>query len=212
MVHYAGFAETVDRTKYLSESEVKQLRSSTEAHALQDIKYGRLSGLRRWMLVDLALSTGLRVSEIWRLKISDVDLRRGSLSITRSKKKRKKVETLAISKELKKHLKKYITYMVVDSRLRDNETGKLFKSKSKKGLMTTQCLQLMWKAAVKRAGLPRSITIHCARHTLAVHLLKKTKNLRLVQKQLGHASPVITAALYADVSFEDMQESLNNLY
>jgi len=162
------------------------------------------------MLVDLALNTGLRVSEILRLKLSDVDLKRGSLSIIRSKKKRKKVEILAISKELVKHLKQYFALMTVDKRLVDEENGKLFIGK--RGPITTQGLQVMWKAAVKRAGLPRSITIHCARHTLAVHLLKKTKNLRLVQKQLGHASPVITAALYADVSFEDMQESLDKLY
>lgn len=201
---------TVDRTKYMSEQETKRLRSITEAHALQDVQSGRLSGPKRWMLVDLALGTGLRVSEICNMKISDVDLKRGSLSITRAKKKIKKVETLAISRELKKHLKEYITYMVVDSRLRDDKTGKLFSGKQ--GPLTRQGLQQIWKAAIKHAGLPRELSIHSARHTLAVHLLKKTKNLRLVQKQLGHASPVITAALYADVSFEDMQESLTGIY
>lgn len=194
----------------MSEQEVKQLRSTTEAHALQDIQYGRLSGPKRWMIVDLALSTGLRVEEMWKLKISDVDLKRGSLSITRSKKKIKKVETLAISKELVKHFKQYFALMTVDRRLVDEETGKLFYGK--RGPLTRQGLQVMWKAAIKRAGLPRVLSIHSARHTLAVHLLKKTKNLRLVQKQLGHATPVITATLYADVSFEDMQESLNKLY
>ena len=58
----------------------------------------------------------------------------------------------------------------------------------------------------------REITIHCARHTLAVLLLKKTGNLRQVQKQLGHASPATTANMYADISFEDMQDGLNGLY
>ncbi len=56
------------------------------------------------------------------------------------------------------------------------------------------------------------MSIHCARHTLAVYLLKKTSNLRLVQKQLGHASPVTTANMYADVSFEDMQEGVTGVY
>ena len=56
------------------------------------------------------------------------------------------------------------------------------------------------------------LSIHSARHTLAVHLLKKKGNLRMVQKQLGHASPTTTAAMYADVSFEDMQEGPNGLY
>jgi hypothetical protein len=47
---------------------------------------------------------------------------------------------------------------------------------------------------------------------LAVYLLKKTKNLRQVQKQLGPASPATTANMYADISFEDMQEGVNGLY
>ncbi|MHC4540370.1 MAG: tyrosine-type recombinase/integrase [Planctomycetota bacterium] len=49
-------------------------------------------------------------------------------------------------------------------------------------------------------------------HTIAVQLLKKTGNLRLVQKQLGHASPATTANMYADISFEDMQNGVTGLY
>jgi len=45
-----------------------------------------------------------------------------------------------------------------------------------------------------------------------VHLLRKTGNLRQVHKQLGHSSPTITAAMYADVTFEDMQDGLSGLY
>jgi hypothetical protein len=70
----------------------------------------------------------------------------------------------------------------------------------------------MWKAAIKSAGLPKEISIHCARHTVAVHLLRKTRNLRQVQKQLGHADPIITANMYADVTFEDMQKGISGLY
>ena len=47
---------------------------------------------------------------------------------------------------------------------------------------------------------------------MAVHLLKKTGNLRQVQKQLGHASPATTANMYADISFEDMQNGVTGLY
>ena len=62
------------------------------------------------------------------------------------------------------------------------------------------------------AGLPKELSIHSARHTIAVHLLKKTCNLRQVQKQLGHSSPTTTANLYADISFTDMQAGVTGLY
>ena len=82
----------------------------------------------------------------------------------------------------------------------------------KRGTMTSRGLQQAWKAAVRRAGLPDELSIHSARHTLAVVLLRKTGNLRLVQKQLGHSSPTTTANMYADVSFADMQDAVDGLY
>lgn len=43
-------------------------------------------------------------------------------------------------------------------------------------------------------------------------LLRKSKSLRMVQKQLGHYSPTVTANMYADISFEDMQAGVDGLY
>jgi len=61
-------------------------------------------------------------------------------------------------------------------------------------------------------GQPKELSIHCARHTLATHLLRKTKNLRQVQKQLGHASPATTANMYADLTFDEMKDGVTGLY
>jgi site-specific recombinase XerD len=54
--------------------------------------------------------------------------------------------------------------------------------------------------------------IHCARHTLGLRLLKKSGNLYLVQRVLGHTNPATTASFYADIAFEDMREAVNGLY
>jgi integrase len=150
------------------------------------------------MVIDLALATGLRVSELAAIQIKDIDLKRGFIRVQR---KKEVVDSLAISPELIKHLKEYIE---------DRTTGKLFVGE--RGDLTMYGLQQIWKSAVKRAGLPKELSIHSARHTMAVHLLKKTGNLRQVQKQLGHASPATTANMYADISFEDMQNGVTGLY
>jgi integrase len=208
----------VDRTKYMSADEVKQLRTVTEARAIVDLKAGRVNGVLGWMLVDTALSTGLRVSEIGKLTVEDVDLKRGSLAVYRSKKRKPVRETLAIGKELADHLKAYLTWRADRiSDLQESMRSGLVATKEAlfvgcRGVLTAQGLQRVWKAAIKRAGLPAELSIHSARNTLAVHLLKKTGNLRQVQKQLGHSSPTITAAMYADVTFEDMQDGLSGLY
>jgi len=209
---------TVDRTKYMSADEVKQLRTVAEARAIVDLKAGRVNGVLGWMVVDIALSTGLRVSEIGKLHVEDIDLKRGSLAVSRSKKRKPVQETLAIGRELVDHLRDYLMWRScrvadMDGALRKGLTatkGPLFVGC--RGPLTAQGLQRIWKAAIKRAHLPAELSIHSARHTLAVHLLKKTGNLRQVQKQLGHSSPTITAAMYADVTFEDMQAGVSGLY
>ena len=210
---------TVDRTKYMSADEVRQLRTVTEARAIVDLKAGRVNGVLGWMLVDFALSTGLRVSEIGRVNVEDIDLRRGLVTVARAKKrKRVKPEPLALGKELTDHLREFLAWR--SCRLADmagafrkgltDAKGALFIGC--RGPLTAQGLQRVWKAAIRRAGLPAELSIHSARHTLAVHLLRRTGNLRQVQKQLGHSSPTITATMYADVTFEDMQDGLSGLY
>jgi len=193
----------IDREKYMDADEVRQLRTVTEAKSIVDLKKGRIQGPLAWMLVDLALSTGLRVSEMADLNIQDLDFKRGSMKVVRLKRKKKVRETMAIGKDLIQHLREYLEWD-------DRAKGPLFVGQ--RGPLTSRGLQQMWKAAVERAGLPDELSIHSARHTLATHLLKKTGNLRQVQKQLGHASPATTANMYADIAFEDMQDGVNGLY
>jgi len=210
---------TIDRTKYMSVEEVKQLRTVVEAKSIVDLRAGRVNGPLAWMVVDTALSTGLRVSEIAQLTVEDCDLKRGCLTVHRAKKRKKNgPESLAIGKELTDHLRAYLAWRA--ARVSDMDRayrkglaatkGPLFVGS--RGPLTKQGLQRIWRSAIHRAGLPAELSIHSSRHTLAVHLLKKTNNLRQVQKQLGHSSPTTTALLYADISFEDMQAGLTNVY
>ena len=185
----------LDRAKYLDESEYDQLVKSCQEWAAYDLRYGKLAGIKIWALVDVALSTGLRVAELANLKASDLDVKQKSLKVTRVKKKKKVIETLPISKDLTEHLKAY---------LNGRKTGTIF------GVKSRAALQQQFHQAVKHAHLRSDLSIHACRHTLAVRLLKKTGNLRLVQMQLGHSSPQ-TTAIYADVSFEDRQTALDQL-
>ncbi len=100
----------IDRKKYMGADEVRQLRTVTEAKSIVDPKKGRIQGPLAWMLVDLALSTGLRVSEMANLKIQDIDFKRGSLRVVRLKRKKKIKETMAIGKDLMNHLREYLEW------------------------------------------------------------------------------------------------------
>ena len=193
----------IDRTKYLSKQEVKQLRITTRNQAKVDLQEGKTTGPLQWLIVDMALSTGLRVSELAAIHVKHVDFKRCLIIVSRLKRKKPVSESLAIGPKLKKHIRQYIRWA-------DISEGPLFVGQ--RGPLSSAGLQQAWKSAIRRAGLQKDLSIHTARHTMAFHLLRKTKNLRQVQKQLGHSTPATTANMYADVSFDEMQDGVTGLY
>ena len=84
----------------------------------------------------------------------------------------------------------------------------------KRGPQIRRRLQLIWKSAVIRAGLPEDVSIHCTRHTLAaVHLLRWSGGtFASCRSSRTTAAPITTANMYADVPFEEMLARLNGLY
>lgn len=76
---------------------------------------------------------------------------------------------------------------------------------------STRGLQYAFKVAIREAGLPNYYSIHACRHSYGTHLYQRTKDLRLVQKQLGHAS-ITTTTVYADVTIEATVEAVNGLF
>lgn len=78
--------------------------------------------------------------------------------------------------------------------------------------MTTRAIQNVFKRCAAIARLKSTYSIHCLRHTYACFLLKASNwNLRLVQKQLGHAR-ITTTQVYADVMMPDVKKALDKLY
>ena len=64
----------ITRDKFFSREQRNQLVKATEEKAIVDLRKGRSTWVRRWMLIDLALFSGLRVSEIANLSIEDLRL------------------------------------------------------------------------------------------------------------------------------------------
>jgi len=193
----------IDRRKYMSADQVQKLLRVTETAA----RYARSphAGAHTvWAVVDTALGTGLRPCELAALTIEDLDCDIGSLMVVRRKKRQPcpRPEPLAISPALARHLSDYV-------RGSERLSGPLFMGQ--RGPMTRRGIQQAWGGAIRRAGLPAHYSIKAARHSLAV-ALTRTRSMRQVQKQLGHASINTTAACYGDISWEDMQAGLVDVY
>ena len=189
--------------KFLTPEETKQLRRTCQEAATIAKSRGNQAPVRDALIIDLALGSGLRVSEMAKLKVEDLYLKRGQSSNHVRDGKGGKARVVDIGLNLRKHIIEFLDYRTMDS-------AYLFPSERGKKI-TRSGIQQVFKKWAKKAGIPAHYSIHSLRHTYATNLYKASGyNLRLVQKQLGHSSPSITQ-VYANVMNSDVEEALKNL-
>ena len=196
---------SITRDKFLSGDEQKKLLKVCQKNATADIKANRSTWVTRYMLVHLALRSGLRVSEIASLKMGDLHFngQDNYLIVQYGKGGRKR--DVYLDKELVKHLQIYVEFKKNGLNELVDDNAPLFSGRGGSHYTTT-ALEISFKKATEKAGLPKRYSIHSSRHTYATFLLAKAKSIRFVQKQLGHASIGMTA-LYADV-LPEMNQTL----
>lgn len=201
MNHYV-----ITREKFLSVQERSKLLRCCKKEARIDLSKKRRKWINRYMLTHLALNSGLRVSEIAALKISDLHFNGQENYLIVQCGKRRKKRDVYIDDEIVQHLKEYI---MIKKQWRESieSDEPLFAGRAGKHYTTT-ALEISFKKAIEKAGLSLHYSIHSSRHTYATLLLAKCKNIRFVQKQLGHASIAMTS-LYADV-LPEMNQNLAN--
>ncbi len=199
---------TLDREKFISESEVKKLRRVCEDKALADIQKGRTTWPRFWLVIDLAVNAGLRVKEITELKISNLYLnsKEPRLRVTG---KGDKARDVYISKILMTHITEFLKWKRTMNEPTGDDDFLLMSSHGKRYCRRT--LQYAFKRAAKEAGLPEYYSIHACRHSYGTYLYQKTKDLRLVQKLMGH-SDISTTTIYSDITVDTALEGVNGLY
>jgi site-specific recombinase XerD len=195
--------------KYLTQSEQAQLIKATEGKSIIDLAKGRKTWVKIWMLVDLALFTGLRVSELANIRISDLKLFGSERTLLVRQGKGSKSRLVFIDTDLSKHIKTFIQWKKTVGESTASEEY-LFTTSDKGKPYTRHGIAKQFILARDNAKLPDRYSIHSLRHTYATYLLKETGDLRLVQQQLGHASPSVTA-VYAKALPETISKAVNGL-
>jgi len=186
----------------MSEDEVKALRKTLEAAVIIAKSKAHQGAVRDQCIIELALGTGLRVSEIAALKVDDIDLKRGGNVLIVRHGKGNKLRQVKFSSTLKTLIQDYLDYRASDSEY-------LFPSQRQDHMFPT-AIQKVFKKWAGRAGLPSRFSIHSCRHFYATALLKVSKNLRLTQVQLGHSNPQ-TTTVYAQALEEEITEAVEKL-
>ncbi|MGL4451411.1 MAG: tyrosine-type recombinase/integrase [Sarcina sp.] len=162
--------------------------------------------IRNRTMIELFLCTGLRVSEMANLKWRDINLMSGQLKVVQGKGSKDRI--IWIDEEM-------LTKLQIWKEKQFKRFGKCeiaFCTSSKIPIMTKD-ITFMVKKYSKKAGISKNVSSHTLRHTFATDLLRATKNIRLVQKALGH-SDLSTTMIYThivDDEFEDAMKSYRSM-
>ncbi len=189
--------------KYLKEEEVKALRKTASDMAIIARSKGNQNAVRNQLILEVALGTGLRVSELADLKIHNLHLGKGQNSLVVRNGKGGKDRIVAFNSKLKVLIQDYLDY-------RKSESPYLFHSE-RGDKITRFGIGTVFKTIANTAGIDSHHSIHSCRHTYATNLYKASGyNLRMVQKQLGHSS-ITTTSVYSDVINQDLEDALENM-
>jgi len=201
--------QNVDGIKYYTDQQIKLLRRTVRDRAALDIERGQVTAIREWMAIDLVTSSGLRVSEAANVRCGDIKTGYGESALFVRDGKGAKSRTVQIPDALKRHLKQFIVWKAS----RGEPTGPddyLFIGQ--RGQWTAQAIQFLVKKYLKALGLyENEKSVHALRHSYAVEFYRQEKDLRALQKQLGHSS-VQTTQIYADVTVQDIQKQIRGLW
>ena len=193
----SNVAATVDLPKQVK--KLPTVLSIKEVDMLLDtLNTETLLETRNKAMIELAYASGLRVSELVGLKLSDLHLDAGFVQIHGKGNKERIVPVGEIAID---SLNFYLEN--ARSQLIKKHTDCVFINGRDGNQMTRQAFFLIIKDKVKQAGIKKEISPHKLRHSFASHLLKNGVDLRLIQELLGHED-ISTTERYTHLQNEDM--------
>jgi len=176
--------------KFLTFKEVERLLRQPDEEDVQ--------GCRDKAMLELLYATGLRVSELVSLKLSDVNLEDGFL-LCRGKGGKERI--VPLGKTAGAAVARYLA--ASRPRLIKKETEFLFLT-YRGGPFSRQGFWKNLNSYGRKAGLKAKISPHVLRHSFATHLLERGADLRSVQVMLGH-SQITTTQIYTHVSRKQLR-------
>jgi len=180
--------------KFLNLDEIERLIQAPDTM--------RPTGLRDRAMIELLYASGLRVSELCRVGIGDLDGRMGYVRVTG---KGNKQRLVPVGREAIRAVERYLA----------EGRAALLKGRASRYLFVTArggCLtrQAFWKLLAghgRKVQIFRGLTPHVLRHSFATHLLDGGADLRSVQAMLGH-SDIATTQIYTHVMRSRLRETV----
>ncbi len=178
----------------LNEGQVESLLNAPDT--LDDVGY------RDRAMLELLYATGLRVSELVNLQLSQVSIEPGVLRVMGKGNKERLVPVGEVALDWLTAYLRHVRPSLLQSK---TATNAVFVTQ-RGGAMTRQAFWYMIKRHAVRAGIdPEKLSPHTLRHAFATHLLNHGADLRVVQMLLGH-SDISTTQIYTHVADQRLRD------
>ncbi|MBI4983747.1 tyrosine-type recombinase/integrase [Candidatus Woesearchaeota archaeon] len=166
------------------EQKIKEVLSKEEIRQLLEAT----TNPKHRLMIELLYASGVRVSELIRIRLEHLDLERKMLLVRQGKGKKDRYTLLS---------EKVITQINDYLKHRKNRSDYLFETLS--GHLTMRAVQVVLNQAAKRAGITRRVHPHLLRHSFATHLLESGARESHIQQLLGHKD-IRTTQTYARIT------------
>lgn len=163
-------------------------------------------GQRNKTIIEVLYGTGIRVSELINLKLSNIFFEENIIKVTG---KGNKERFVPLGKKASDEIKSYLKdrdKLKIDSKFSDL----LFLNRYGRGLTRSMIFKIINDTSVN-IGLDKKISPHTLRHSYATHLIKNGADLRTIQLMLGHES-IITTEIYTHLDKVHLEEVLNKYH
>lgn len=169
-------------------------------HQKKKNKPGNIRNLNTLIVIELLFSTGVRISELVAIQVSDIHLHSQTIKIHGKGQRERKV--YIPDREISNLIN---TYLEARQLLNPAHTNFLINTRG--GPLSAQSARLLVKENARNAAIGRPITPHMYRHSTATQLLEAGMDIRFVQKLLGHES-IETTQIYTHVEDLTLKDNI----
>ena len=167
---------------------------------LLDFKPKGMIEIRDKAIAELLYSSGLRLSEICKLDLQDIDLKERTCVVNG---KGNKTRIVPVGTKAIQSLRDWIIYRNEMLESKETQTNAIFLN-NKGSRISARSIQLRLEKLCLQRGLP-GINPHMLRHSFASHVLESSGDLRAVQEMLGH-SDIGTTQIYTKLDFQHLSK------
>jgi integrase/recombinase XerD len=164
-------------------------------------------GHRNSAIIETLYGSGLRVSELINLRISDIHFDESLLLVTGKGNKQRLVPLGAVCA---KQLKHYLNAIRVHTAVKKEHQDIVFLNQNGRQLTRAMIFTIV-RNATANAGIQKKVSPHTFRHSFATHLLENGADLRSIQLMMGHEN-ITTTEVYMHVDTRHLSKTLNDFH